>query len=69
MGNIQCALCGEDVEYSWHLWEWCPKVKGVKGRIGNLQSRGMSFKMTLLKFFNQHELVGLEAQNEAILEA
>ncbi len=68
LGDIQCALCGEDVEYSWHLWEWCPKLKGVRERIRYLQSRGMSFEMALLKFFHQQELVELTAQNEALLE-
>ncbi len=66
--EIQCALCGEYVEYSWHLWEWCPKLKEVRGRIRHLQSSGMSFEMALLKFFDQQELVELTAHNEAILE-
>ena len=66
--DIQCALCGEDVEYSRHLLEWCPKLKGVRNRIRYLQSRGQPFKMALLKFFiYQQELIEL-AHNEALLE-
>ncbi len=68
LGDIQCALCGEDVEYSWHLWEWCPKLKGVRDRMRHLQSRGLPFEMALLKFFNQRELIELAAKNEALLE-
>ncbi len=68
LGDIQCALCGEDVEYSWHLWEWCPKLEGVRKRIRYLQSRGLSHEMALLKFFNQQELIELVAHNEALLE-
>ncbi len=68
LGDIQCALCGEDVEYSWHLWEWCPRLKGDRERIRYLQSRGMPFEMALLKFFNQQELVELTAHNEALIE-
>ncbi len=67
VGDIQCALCGEDVEYSWHLWEWCPKLKEVRKRIRYLQSRGLSYEMALLKFFNQRELIELVAHNEALL--
>ncbi len=67
LGDIQCALCGEDVEYSWHLWEWCPKLKEVRKRIRYLQSRGLSYEMALLKFFNQRELIELVAHNEALL--
>ncbi len=70
LGDIQCALCGEDVEYSWHLWEWCPKFKGVWDRMRYLQSKGLPFEMALLmlKFFNQHWLIELAAHNEALLE-
>ncbi len=50
------------------LWEWCPELKGDLDRIRYLQSRGLSFEMDLLKFFNQQELMELAAQNEAIIE-
>ncbi len=68
LGDIQCALCGEDVEYSWHLWEWCPKLKEVRGKIKQEQVRGLPFEMALLKFFNQQELIELAANNEALIE-
>ncbi len=67
IGDINCALCGEDWEYSWHLWEYCPALIIERAQIRGQIKRGLSYEKALLKFFQLPELLELRARNEAIV--
>ncbi len=65
--DIQCALCGEDDEYSWHLWEYCPIMDDERGKARYLISHGFSSEKTMLRFFSTTPMRELMAQNEALI--
>ncbi len=67
IGDIQCALCGEDDEFSWHLWEYCPNLSVERDRMRNLVTQGLSSERAMLKFFDLTPLMELTAQNEALI--
>ncbi len=67
VGDIQCSLCGEDLESSWHLWDMCPRLVTERNRLRCLISKGLSEERALLKFFDQQVLIELDAHNEAII--
>ncbi len=67
IGDVQCSLCQEDQESSWHLWEFCPRLQESRKLVASLRKQGISYEKTLLRFFHQQELVELKAHNEASL--
>ena len=69
IGDVQCSLCEEDYESSWHLWEYCPRLLETRQVAAGLRKQGISLEETLLRFFHHPMLVELRAQNEAILGA
>ncbi len=67
--DASCALCGEDQEYSWHLWAYCPCLAGDRDKICRKMSVGLSWEKALLKFFELPKLLELVAHNEALIGA
>ena len=67
IGDIQCSLCEEDQESSWHLWEFCPRLQQTRQLVSSLTKQGISYEKTLLRFFHERALVELRAQNEAMI--
>ncbi len=65
--DISCALCGEDQEYSWHLWEYCPSLITERKHIRTCMKKGLSKEKAMLKFFYLPEIQELTARNEALL--
>ena len=65
--DISCALCGEDQEYSWHLWEYCPSLEAERMSIRLTMKSGLSWEKALLKFFILPKIEELTAHNEALI--
>ncbi len=65
--DLQCGLCGEAQEDTWHLWEWCPRLALLRRNIHSMIESGLSFEKGVLKMINSKEVINLQAENEALI--
>ncbi len=63
--DYSCMLCGEDWEYPWHLWAYCPGLSDIRQQLTYLLKNGLSFERTLLRFFQDTRILNIVASNEA----
>ncbi len=65
--DYQCSLCGEADEDSWHLWEWCPKLKKEREVIQRRIDTGLNRDLGILQLMNSEKIKSLRARNESLL--
>ncbi len=62
-----CSLCQEGQEDTWHLWEWCPRLRKDRKVIRCLMEKGLAYEHGLLKMMRLKAVESLRARNETLL--
>ncbi len=66
--RVDCSLCGETDEDTWHLWAYCPTLSRERAQINAEIANGLSIERALLKMFKTRKICELIASNEAVIE-
>ncbi len=68
IGDPSCVFCGEALEDSWHLWEYCPALQEERRTAKKKIEMGMALERALLQFFGTKKLRWMMASNEAFIK-